>query len=183
MNRELSVKRLQLLKELAPKTTRVAALITDEPQVAPQLEQVQQAAKLLGMNVMTTQVLSRDDFERAHKELRTWRADSLVVPDSSANTNNRKLLAEFAAQVRLPAIYAHSLYADAGGLISYGANFEDLYRRAAQYVDKILKGAKPADLPVEQPTKFEMIVNMKTAKALGLKIPNSILVQATKVIE
>jgi len=183
INRELSAKRLQILKELVPNISRVAALITNEPQVAPQLEQVQQAAKRLGVNILTTQVLSRDDFENAQKLLRTSRAGAIIVVDSSTNSNNRKLLADFAEQVRLPAIYPQSQYADAGGLISYGANFEDLYRRAAQYVDKILKGAKPADLPVEQPTKFEMLVNMKTAKALGIKIPNSILVQATKVIE
>jgi putative ABC transport system substrate-binding protein len=183
LNRELAAKRLQILKEVAPKTSRVAVLITDEPQVAPQLDQVQQAAKRLGMNILTTQVLSRDDFESARKLLRTWRADSLYVTDSVTNTLNRKLLQEFAAQVRLPAIYAQSQYADDGGLISYGANFDELFRRAAQYVDKILKGARPADLPVEQPTKFELVVNLKTAKALGIKIPQSILVRADKVIE
>jgi putative ABC transport system substrate-binding protein len=183
VNRDLAAKRLQILKEMLPKTSRVAVLITDEPQVPPQLEQVQQAAKLLGINILTTSVLSGDDFESAHKLLRTWRADSIYVVDSTTNANNRKLLAEFAAQARLPAIYAESNYPGAGGLISYGANFEELYRRAAHYVDKILKGAKPADLPVEQPTKFELVINMKTAKVLGLKIPQSILVRADTVIE
>lgn len=183
VNRELAAKRLQILKEMVPKTSRVAALITDEPQVAPQLEQVQQAANRLGMTILTTQVLNRDDFESAHKLLRTWRADSLYVIDSVKNSSNSQLLAEFAAQNRLPAIYAESRYADAGGLVSYGPNFADLFRRAAHYVDKILKGAKPADLPVEQPTKFDLVINMNTAKALGIKIPQSILVQATKVIE
>jgi putative ABC transport system substrate-binding protein len=183
LNRELAAKRLQLLKEMVPKTSRVAVLITDEPQVAPQLEQVQQAAKRLGINILTTQVLSRDDFESAHKVLRTWRADSLYVIESVTNAFNRKLLAEFAAQIWLPAIYAQSQYADDGGLISYGANFAELYRRAAHYIDKILKGAKPADLPVEQPTKFELVVNMKTAKALGIKIPQSILLRADRMIE
>ena len=147
------------------------------------LEQVQQSAKRLGINILTTQVLSRSDFESAHKLLRTWRADSIYVIESSTNVTNSKLLAEFAAQIRLPAIYAQSQYADVGGLISYGANYEELYRRAAVYVDKILKGAKPADLPVEQPTKFELVINMKTAKALGIKIPNSILLRADRVIE
>jgi len=183
INRELAAKRLQILKEMFPKTSRVAVLITDEPQVAPQLEQVQQAAKLLGMDILTTQVLGRDDFERGHKLLRSWRADSIFVVDSAGNSINRKLIAEFAAQIRLPAIYAESDYAGAGGLISYGANFDELFRRAAQYVDKILKGAKPAELPVEQPTKFELVINMKTAKALGITIPQSILVRADKVIE
>lgn len=183
INRELSAKRLQIVREMDPKRSRVAVLITDEPQVAPQLEQVRQAAKLIGMSILTTQVLSRDDFESAHKLLHTWRADSLYVPDSVTNTINRKLLVEFAAQLRLPAIYSNSVYSDDGGLISYGANYEELFRRAAQYVDKILKGAKPADLPVEQPTKFEMVINLKTARALGIKIPNSIMVRADKVID
>jgi putative ABC transport system substrate-binding protein len=183
INRELAAKRLQILKEAFPKTSRIAVLITDEPQVAPQLEQVQQAAKRLSMNILTTQVVSRDDFDRAQKLLRNWRADLIYVAESSTNTSNRKLLEEFAAQIRLPVIYAQSLYADDGGLVSYGANFEELYRRAAHYVDKILRSAKPADLPVEQPTKFELVFNMKTAKTLGVKIPNSILVRADKVIE
>ena len=183
ISRELSAKRLQILKEIAPKTSRVAVLTADEPQVALMLEQVQQAAKFLGMNVLTTQVLSRNDFESVHKQLRTWRADSIDVFDSSKNLFNRKLLAEFAAQARLPAIYAQSQYVDAGGLMSYGPNYEALYRRAAQYVDKILKGARPADLPVEQPTKFEMVINLKTAQALGLAIPQALLLSADKVIE
>ena len=183
INRELAAKRLQILKEAFPNTLRVAILITDEPQVAPQMDQVRQAARLLGMNILTTQVLSRDDFERGHKLVRSWRADSIYVVESAKNTINSRLLAEFAAQIRLPAIYAQSQYTDAGGLISYGANYEDLYRRAAHYVDKILKGAKPADLPVEQPTKFELVINMKTAKALGITIPQSILVRADRVIE
>jgi putative ABC transport system substrate-binding protein len=183
INRELAAKRLQILKEVFPKTSRVAVLITDELQVAPQLEQVQQAAKLLGINVLTTQVLSRDDFEKAQKRLRTWRADSIYVVESSKNAVNRVLLAEFAAQIRLPAIYAQSQYADVGGFVSYGANYEELSRRAAYYVDKILKGAKPADLPVEQPMRFELVINGKTAKALGLKIPQSLLIMADKVIQ
>jgi putative ABC transport system substrate-binding protein len=183
INRELAAKRLQILKEMFPKTSRVAVLTNDEPQVAPQLDQVQQAAKLLGMNILTAQVLSLADFERGHKLLRSWRADSIFVIESAKNTFNHKLLAEFAAQIRLPAIYAHSQYADGGGLISYGANYEELIRRAAHYVDKILKGAKPAELPVEEPTKFELVINMKTAKALSINIPQSILVRADKVIE
>jgi putative ABC transport system substrate-binding protein len=183
MNRDLAAKRLQILKDIFPRTSRVAVLITDVPQVAPQLDQVQRAAKLLGMNILTTQVLSRDDFESAQKVLRGWRADSIYVIDSTRNSLNAKLIAEFAARTRLPAIYAESDYARAGGLVTYGANFDELYRRAAHYVDRILKGAKPAELPVEQPTKFELVINMKTAKALGITIPQSILVRADRVIE
>jgi putative ABC transport system substrate-binding protein len=183
MNRDLAAKRLQILKEIVPKTSHVVVLTTDEPQVGPQLEQVQRAAKRLGMNILTTQVLSRDDFGEAKKLLRSSPRPSIYVPDSSTNYINRKLLIEFAAEHRLPAIYAQNQFADDGGLISYGANQGELFRRAAHYVDKILKGAKPANMPVEQPTKFDLVVNVKTAKALGIKIPQSILVQATKVIE
>jgi putative tryptophan/tyrosine transport system substrate-binding protein len=183
VNRDLAAKRLQILKEAFPKTSRVAVLVTDEPQVPPQVEQVQQAAKRLGLKLKTAQLLSRADLESAQKTLRAWRADSMYVADSSTNTVNRKLLAELAMQLRLPAIYPQSQYATAGGLISYGPNYDELYRRAAQYVDKILKGAKPGDLPVEQPTKFEFVFNTATARALGIKIPNSVLVQATQVIE
>ena len=132
INRELAAKRLQILKEMLPKTSRVAVLITDEPQVGPQLDEVQQAAKRLGISILTAQVLGRDDFERGHKLLRSWRADSIYVVDSTRNSFNRKLIAEFAAQIRLPAIYAESDYAGAGGLVSYGANFDVLYRRAAR---------------------------------------------------
>jgi ABC-type uncharacterized transport system substrate-binding protein len=183
INRELAAKRLQILKEMFPRTSRVVALITDEPQVAPQLDQVRQAAKLLGMSILTAQMLDRDDFERGQKLLRSWRADSIYVVDSAKNSSNSKLIAEFAAHIRLPAIYAESDYARAGGLVTYGANFDELYRRAAHYVDRILKGARPAELPVEQPTKFELVINMKAAKALGITIPQSILVRADRVIE
>jgi putative ABC transport system substrate-binding protein len=183
VNRELAAKRLQILKEILPKASRVAVLTTNEPQVAPQLEQVREAANRLGMNVHTTQVLSYDDFDRAKKLLRSRRADSMCVIESIANYNNRKLLTEFAAQNELPAIYPNSDYANAGGLVSYGANYEVLNRRAAHYVDKILKGAKPANLPVEQPTAFEMVINQKTANVLGLTIPQSLLISADKVIE
>ena len=183
INRELSAKRLQLLKEIFPGMSRVAVLITDEPQVPPQLEQVKHAAKRLGVNIMTTQIQRSDDFESVQKLLRTWRADSLYLIDSTTNNLNRKLLAEFAAQYRLPAIYGQSQYAEDGGLISYGANWKELYRRAAHFVDKFLKGAKPADLPVEQPTKFDLVVNVNAANALGIKIPQSILLRADKVIE
>ena len=183
VNRQLAAKRLQILKEISPKMAHVAVLITDEPQVAPQLEQVQEAANRLGVTIHTAQVLSQDDFDRSQKLLRSWRADSICVVESHKNYNNRKLLVEFVAQIRLPAIYPTGAYADAGGLVSYGANYEDLYRRAAHYVDKILKGAQPADLPVEQPTTFEMVINRKTAKALGLTTPQSLLMNADKVIE
>jgi len=135
------------------------------------------------MTVHTTKLLSRDDFDRTQKLLRSWRVDSICVVESLTNYNNRELLTEFAAQMRLPAIYANGVYADAGGFVSYGANYEALSRRAAHYVDKILKGTRPADLPVEQPTTFEMAINRKTANALGLTIPQSLLMGGVMRLE
>jgi putative ABC transport system substrate-binding protein len=183
VNRELAAKRLQLLKEAFPKTLRVGALITDEPQVPPQLEQVRAAANQLGMSIVTTRILKREDFEQGQKFLRSAHVDAIYVIESLANSLNRRLLIEFAEKLRLPALYAQSQIADAGGLFSYGASYEALYRRSAQYIDKILKGAKPANLPVEQPTKFELVLNLKTAKTIGITFPQSILVQADRVIE
>ena len=180
---DLSAKRLQLLKEVSPRSSRVAVFTSNEPQAIHQFAEVQRAAKFLHMMVLSVQVQNRSDFAENSALLRKWGADSMYVVSTVANFLNRRLLAEFVAMVRLPAIYPHSRYTEAGGLISYGANHPALFRRAAAYVDKILKGSKPAELPIEQPTVFELIVNMKTAKALGIKIPGSILVQATKVIE
>ena len=180
---ELSAKRLQILKEAFPNVSRVAVVVSSEPVVATQFAEVQRAAKILGMEVMSIEVRRRDDFEQGFTLLRKWRADSIYVAESPTNAFNSKLLAEFAAKIRLPAAYASKQYVEAGGLMSYGANYEALYRRAATYVDKILKGAKPADLPVELPTKFELVINMKTAKALGIKIPDAIRLRADEVIE
>ncbi len=182
---ELSAKRLQLLKEAAPKISRVAVFgdqtIGDISRI--QVEEVKRAAKVLGMEVLVTGIKARNDIEPVSAQLRKWRADSILIISAPTNTFNRKLLVEFSEKIRLPAIYADKLFAEAGGLITYGPNIETLYRRAAFYVDKILKGAKPADIPVEQPTTFELVVNMKTAKVLGIKIPNLILVRTDKVIE
>jgi len=181
--RELAAKRLQILKELAPRASRIALLVTDDQSVAPQMVEIREAAKSLNMNTFTEQILTPSDFAEASKRLRSQHANSICVVESTKNAFNRKTLAEFAAQARLPAMYPHSQYADAGGLASYGPNYAELYRRAAHYVDKILKGAKPADLPVELPTHFELVINMKTAKALAIKIPPSLLARADRVIE
>jgi len=183
LSAELSGKRLELLREFSPKMSRIAILVTDEAHVPPQVEQIRTGAKRLGMNIQTIQVRGRADFDGASKELRTWRANAMLVVDSTGNNSNFTLLPEFAEQLRLPSMYPRPNYAEAGGLVSYGANNGTLYRRAAHYVDKILKGAKPADLPVELPTHFEMVINMKTAKVLGIKIPQSILLRADRLIE
>jgi len=183
VNIELSGKRLEILKELAPKASRVAVLVSDEPNVPIQVEQIRIGAKQLGITIQTTQVSRREDFEAVGKQLRAWRTDALLAVESTANNYNAKLLGEFAAHVRLPAIYVRGNYIDEGGLISYGANAAALYRRAAHFVDRILKGAKPADLPVELPTHYEMVINMKAARSLGIKVPQSLLLRADRVIE
>jgi len=183
LNNELAGKRLEILKELSPTASRIAVLVSDEPQAAPVLEQVQAGAKILGMSVLTAQLVRREDLESVSKQLRAWRANAIFVADTSTNSGNAKLLAELAARLRLPAMYGWDRYTDAGGLMCYGPNYKALYRRSAHYVDKILKGAKPADLPIEQPTHYELIINMKTAKALGIKVPQSLLARADRVIE
>ena len=178
---DLAAKRLQILKEVFPKIARMA-LFTSGAE-APQFTEVDRAAKALGMQVLAVQLERRDDFKQVATRLKEWRADSLNLLEGTINFINRKLLGEFAATMRLPAVSGTKEYAEAGALISYGANQQANFFRAATYVDKILKGAKPGDLPVEQPATFEMVINMKTANALGIKIPNSILVRADKVIE
>jgi putative ABC transport system substrate-binding protein len=181
---EVSAKRLQLLKEALPRISRVAIFTsTGIGGNAPQAAEVHRASKALGMEILSTQLGRREEFKQELALLRKWRADSIYVTESPTNFLNRKLLAEFAAEARLPAVFGEKGYAEAGGLMSYGANYVALYRRAATYVDKILKGANPGDLPVEQPTIFELVINIKTAKALGIKIPQSILVRADQLIE
>jgi putative ABC transport system substrate-binding protein len=181
---DLSAKRLQLLKEAFPRISRVAVFTsTESPGNDPQVAEVHRASKALGMEILSTQLGRREEFKQELALLRKWRADSIYVTESPTNSFNRKLLAEFAADARLPAVFGEKGYAEAGGLMSYGANYAVLYRRAATYVDKILKGAKPGDLPIEQPTKFELVINMKTAKALGVTIPQSVMLQTDRVIE
>jgi putative ABC transport system substrate-binding protein len=178
---ELAAKRLQILRELFPKISRIA-IIPGGAQPG-QIAEAERGAKALGMQVLVVQMERREDFKKVVTQLKEWHADSLNFLAGSINLYNQKLLGELAATTRLPAVSGEKDYAEAGALFSYGADIRARYLRAATFVDKILKGAKPADLPVEQPTNFELIINMKTAKALGVKIPNSILVQATKVIE
>ena len=187
---ELSAKRLELLKEAFPKIKRAAVFVSSEPIAAVQFAEVQRAAKALGMEVLAVKVQLRYDIEQGfaqlrtwHAELRKWRADSMYFLETTNNYYNRKLLAEFVAKMRLPAIFGSKDYAEAGGLMSYGVSYESNYRRAATYIDKILKGAKPSDIPVEQPTKFELVINRKTAKALRLTIPQQFRLRADKVIE
>ena len=183
LNAELAAKRLEILKDFFPQTSRVAVLVSGEALERPQLEQVQIGAKHLGISILTAQVLGREDFEHVGKQLRAWRANAIFVIDSWTNIFNAKLLAEFAVQLKLPTMSAQKVFTDGGLLISYGAISGALFRRAAHFVDKILKGAKPADLPVELPTRYELVINLKTAKALGVKFPQALLQRADRVIE
>jgi putative ABC transport system substrate-binding protein len=184
MSQELAGKRLELLKEIVPKLSRVAVLWN--PQGAgSQLswKEIQRPAKQLGLQLHSLEVRSSNDFDKAFEAATRARAGALfIVPDPVVGTNLKRI-AGLAAKSRLPSILHRSEFADAGGLVAYGPDRADLFRRAATYVDKILKGAKPGDLPVEQPTRFELVINLKTAKALGLTIPQSVLVRADRVIE
>ena len=177
---DLAGKRLQLLREALPRFSRLAVL---GPRYVADWRELTALTDALGVKLHRLEVNAPDEFERAFKAATEGRADGLLVLPSPLTNPNARLLVRLAAERRLPVMYPLSLYAEFGGLMAYGPNIPDLSRRAAGYVDKIFKGAKPANLPVEQPTKFEFIINLKTAKALGLTIPKSILISADKVIE
>ena len=184
INRELMSKRLDLLKEAIPGLTRVGYLANPEYEVhKPQLTEMSTAARGLGLTLHLAEVRSSAEFEGAFARMAAAHVGAIIVQQDDLFVANRALLIELATKRRLPGMFVFSLYPRAGGLMSYGANAEDLYRRAAEYVDRILKGAKPADLPVERPTKFELAINLKTAKALGLTVPRSLLLRADQVIE
>ena len=177
-------KRMELLREMLPKLSRVAVVWDpDESATAPNFSKITAAAQTLGVQVTSLETRSAKDFESAFDAAIRARAGALFPLRSPLIVEERKHIVELALKRKLPAIYDDREFTEAGGLMSYGTNLADSYRRAAAYVDKILKGAKPADLPVEQPTRFELVINMKTAKALGLTIPQSILVRADRVIE
>jgi len=182
---ELSAKRLQLLKEVFPKQIRPAAVLwnPDYAGMAARFRQLQGEAPSVGMNIRSVEIRDSRELERALDALDRERPDALVLLADPLTLSQRMRIVEFAAEERLPAIYEASQFVDAGGLMSYGPNLEELVRRSAIYVDRILKGAKPADLPIEQPAKFELVINLKSAKALGITIPPSVMVQADRVIQ
>ena len=181
---EIDAKRLQLLRELVPKATRVATLVWRDAPLKPLfLAEIRTAARQMGITLIHQEASTTEALAGAFGVMQRERAQALIVSSSPFTTNNRKRIAELAVQYRLPSMFQTRNFVDEGGLMSYGPNVIEMFRRAAYYVDRILKGAKPADLPVEQPTKFELIINGKTAKALGLKIPQSLLISADKVIE
>ena len=180
---ELSGKRLELLKEIGPRLSRVAILWSSTtPGSAEALREMERAAGELGVKLQSLDIVGAKAIETAFLAANKERADAVLVMSSGVLNAQRKQLAELAVKGRLPAIYFRSEFVEDGGLMSYGASFTDMDRRAATYVDKILKGAKPADLPVEQPTKFELIINLKAAKQIGLTIPPNVLARADKVI-
>ena len=180
---ELASKRLQLLKEVLPKTTRVA-IIWDRNSLASvsDVKTSETAARALGVQLQSIDVADADALDNAFQAAVKGRAQALVIPTSGFMSDLRKRIMNLAAKARLPAIYSQPQFTLAGGLMSYSADYVEQYRGAATHVAKILKGVKPADIPVQQPTLFEFVINMKTAKALGIKFSNAILVQATKVI-
>jgi putative ABC transport system substrate-binding protein len=184
---ELVGKGLELLTQAVPGVSRVAVLW--QPGVLggrtdkDMLKEADVAARALGVRLQVVEARGTDDFDRAFSEMTRARADALTVLGSTMFLIERRRLADLAARHRLPTAFPWREGVDAGGLMSYGMDFPDLFRRAATYVDKILKGAKPGDLPVEQPTKFELVINLKTAKALGLTIPQSVLGRADQVIQ
>jgi putative ABC transport system substrate-binding protein len=180
---EISGKQLELLKEVVPKLSRVAVLGTSTNSgYAQVLREIELAAKAFGVKIQNLDVLDPKDLETRFREASKGRADAVIVLASPV-VSQRTQFAELAVKNRLPAIYPQSEYMEAGGLMYYGANTADLFRRAATYVDKILKGRTPADLPVEQPMKFEFIISLKAAKQIGLTIPPNVLVRATRVIK
>jgi putative tryptophan/tyrosine transport system substrate-binding protein len=183
LSAELSGKRLELLKEVVPGVSRVAVLWNPtNPSNVLQLGATKAAAQALGVQLHPLEVRGPQDVESAFQAATRGRAGALIALDDPLIITYRTRIVALAAKNRLPAMYGLTGYAKAGGLITYGPNIPDLFRQAAVFVGKILKGAKPTDLPVEQPTKFELVINLKTAKALGLAIPESILLRADEVI-
>src|SRR5499427_3141975 len=180
---ELSGKRLEILREVVPKLSRVAVLGSSTATgYAQTLKEIEPAARAFKMQLQFLDVLHAKDMETAFRAASEGRAQGVLTLNSAILGSQRAQIIELAVEKRLPVMYHLSDFVEAGGLMSYGVNVPDLNRRAATYVDKILKGAKPADLPIEQPTKFELVINLKWAKALGLTIPQSVLVRADKVI-
>jgi putative ABC transport system substrate-binding protein len=182
---ELGGKRLELLKEAVPKVARVTVLYeSDNPGSLRELKEVLPvAARELRLTVQPREARYADGFEKVFAALNKERPDGLYVTRSPLMNGNLKRTIDFGLRSRLPSVGSSTEYVDAGGLMSYDANLADSYRRVAYYVDRILKGAKPSDLPVEQPTKFELVINLKTAKQIGLTIPQSLLYRADKVIK
>ena len=183
-NLDVSAKLLDLLKAIAPKLTRVAMLGNPGSSTQPaHLKSTQAAARTVGIQILAVEARSPEEIERGFARMTREGAGAVIIAADSLFLAQSRRIAELALNHRLPSISQHPFYAEAGGLMSYGQNTLEGYRRAASYVDKILKGAKPGDLPIEQPTRFQLLINRKTAKALGLTIPPELLLSADEVIE
>jgi len=181
---EISGKQLELLKEILPKLSRAAILgISTSPGNAQALKETELAAGALGVKLQYIDVLEPKDIEIAFREASKGRAEAVLMLVSPVLNTQRTRIVDLAVKSRVPVVYGQQEFVEAGGLMTYGVSLTDLFRRAATYVDKILKGRKPADLPVEQPTKFELVINLKAAKQIGLTIPPNVLVRADKVIK
>ena len=184
MSPELAAKRLELLREAVPGLSRVAIMWnTNVPGNLLEYKQAGDAARSMRLQLQSAEVSSVDDFERAFSALKTGGAQALIVAGSGLTSTNARQIASLAMKHRLPSMVSSRDRVDAGGLIAYGPNLAEMWRRATTYVDKILKGAKPGDLPIEQPSKFELIINLKTARALGLTLPQSLLLRADEIIQ
>jgi len=180
--REVEGKRLEMLKEAFPKTSRVAVVLDSTGRVDP--SPLQEAARALGMTLLLSdETVTPDEFRRAFATMTRENSHALYAPQTPINVRHRDLIVELATKHRLPAMYGSSEFVEAGGLMSYGAHFSDLFRRSAIYVDKILKGARPSDLPVEQPTKFELMINLQAAKKIGATIRPEVLARADKILK
>jgi putative ABC transport system substrate-binding protein len=181
----MAVKGVDLMHDVVPKATRIAVLMSDNPIHPSQLRDIQNGAKRIGLTILPTIARSSDEFEEAFPSMAKKKAGALIVLGGApfSTEPQRDKLVDLAAKTRLPTMYPSRWFVDAGGLLSYGPGSLYRARMTAAYVDKILKGAKPSDLPVQQPAEFELVINLKTAKALGLTIPPSLLLRADQVIE
>jgi putative ABC transport system substrate-binding protein len=181
---ELAAKRLELLKETVPKASRIAVLWNQtDLGMTSRYREIDRAAHALGVTVQALGVRTPDDFDAAFATMGRERPDAIFMISDVLTTSNRQRVIEFADAHRIPAMFEFSINVENGGLMSYGPSFDDAFRRLAYYVDRILKGAKPAELPMEQPTRFYLFLNQKTAKAISIKIPDSIIMRADKVID
>jgi len=180
---ELGAKRLEHFNEAFPTATRVTVLYDPMTSATVVLKEMEDGARRLKVELQVLEVRGPEDLDGSFKKATRWRAAALSILASPFFQSQRVRIAKLAVEHRLPTMVPHRAYVDAGSLLSYGPDFRDLNRRTAAYVDKILRGAKPSDLPVEQPTKFELVINLKTAKAIGLTIPQSLLVRADEIIQ
>lgn len=180
---ELSAKRLEFLRQMVPTIKQLGIVWDNNPAFTLAVQDTEAAARTMNMSVRAVVIRSRDELDAALADLARLPVDALEVMPTSVGLRERRRIAELALQHRLPTAFAQREYVEAGGLMSYGSNFGQLFRRAAMYVDKVLRGARPADLPIEQPTTFELVINLRTAKALGLTVPPSLQTRADRIVE